>query len=58
MKVFQKIQGMGETELAEFINAVYNKGWFDGANGVDDEAVFGVYLLNQDEQYLDEVFEK
>ena len=58
MKVFQKIQGMSKTELAEFINTVCNKGWFDGTNGVDDEAVFGAYLLNQDEQYLDEVFEK
>lgn len=58
MTVFQKIQSMGEKELAEFIFAVYNKGWFDGVNGVDDEAVFGAYLLNQDEQYLDEVFEK
>lgn len=46
MKVFQKIQGMSETELAEFINAVYNKGWFDGANGVDDEVVFGACTLH------------
>lgn len=58
MTVFQKIQGMTEQEFAGFIFAVYNKGWFDGVNGVDDEAVFGAYLLNQDEQYLDEVFEK
>ncbi len=55
MSVFEKLKNMEKEEMGEFVRMVYNRGWYDGANRVDDELFFGVHLLEQDESVLEEL---
>lgn len=52
--VYDVIRDMSYEELGEFIFRVYNKGWFDKAHNVDNEAVFCCTMLDYPESFIDE----
>ena len=58
MTVLERIQGMEREELGKLLFAVYNKGWFDGHQGVDDEGIFSTALMDMDASLLEELQEE
>lgn len=56
MNVFETIQTMDKAKLADFLYSLYNKGWFDGINAVDDENFILHSLLDMDVEEAKEYF--
>ena len=52
--MYDLIKKMSKDELGKFIRKVYNKGWFDYAMSVDDEAVFCGTMLDYPASFNDE----
>lgn len=58
MTVWERIQGMDREGLGKLLFIVYNKGWFDGHQGVDDEGIFSAALMDMDASVLEKLQEE